>query len=438
MKVGFRRGIFGPMQIDILTIGDEILLGQTIDTNSAWMAQALNPHGIAVRQITTIEDTPEAIRASVEAALDASPVVLVTGGLGPTRDDVTKETLAEMFGMTLVEHAPTLEAIEAFFDRRNRPMLEVNRRQAWLPDGCTILPNPIGTAAGMWFERPSDDHIVVSMPGVPYEMKGLMTNEVIPRLTKRFELPARVSTTLLTAGIGESFLAEHVKDWEDSLDARGVSIAYLPSPGQVRVRLGAVDADRSAAEARVASAVADFKALAGDWIASDFDEGLAAAVGRRLAAAGQTLSTAESCTGGSIAAEVTSIAGSSAYFQGSVIAYANNVKMAMLGVPSSDLEAHGAVSEPVARAMAEGVRRVLGTDWSIATTGIAGPSGGSEEKPVGTVWIACAGTGTGTGTTVRRFQFAGNRERIIQQSVRAALDMLRRELDLVQGKKSST
>lgn len=415
------------MLADIITIGDEILLGQTIDTNSAWIAQQLTPHGIGIRQITSIQDTPEAIRREVRVAMDASPLTLVTGGLGPTRDDVTKETLAEFFGMPLVEHPATLAGIEAFFAARNRPMLEVNRRQAWLPDGCTVLPNPIGTAAGMWFERPSDGHVLISMPGVPYEMKGLMENEVIPRVLARFERPTRYHRTMLTAGIGESFLSEHVQAWETGLAARGVAIAYLPSPGLVKVRLSATDPDEAAARTRVEREVEAFRALASQWIVSDRDEPLAAALGRRLAARGETVATAESCTGGAIGAAITAIPGSSAYFLGGILAYANEVKTASLGVSTSDLATHGAVSEPVVRAMAEGARRVIGSDWALATSGIAGPDGGSAEKPVGTVFIACAGP---TGTVARRFQFAGNdRGRNIDQSVRAALDMLRKSME---------
>lgn len=415
------------MLADIITIGDEILLGQTIDTNSAWIAQQLTPHGIGIRQITSIQDTPEAIRREVQAAMDASPLTLVTGGLGPTRDDVTKETLADFFGMPLVEHLETLAGIEAFFAARNRLMLEANRRQAWLPDGCTILPNPIGTAAGMWFERPSDGHVLISMPGVPYEMKGLIENEVIPRVLARFDRPARYHRTIMTAGIGESFLSEHVHDWEDGLAPRGVSIAYLPSPGLVKVRLSAFDADEAAARSRVEREVETFMSLAAQWIVSDRDEPLAAALGRRLANCGETLATAESCTGGAIGAAITAIPGSSAYFLGGVLAYANEVKKASLGVSSLDIEAHGAVSEPVVRAMAEGACRAIGSDWALATSGIAGPGGGTVEKPVGTVWIACAGP---AGTIAKRFQFAGNdRGRNIDQSVRAALDMLRKSME---------
>lgn len=429
---GIGLGRFPPryfcrMLADIITIGDEILLGQTIDTNSAWIAQQLTPHGIGIRQITSIQDTPKAIRREVQAAMDVSPLTLVTGGLGPTRDDVTKETLADFFGMPLVEHPETLAGIEAFFAARNRPMLEVNRRQAWLPEGCTVLPNPIGTAAGMWFQRPSDGHVLVSMPGVPYEMKGLVENEVIPRVLVRFERPTRYHRTLLTAGIGESFLSEHVQDWEDGLADRGVAIAYLPSPGLVKVRLSAVDADEVAARERVEREVASFSRLAAQWIVSDRDEPLAAALGRRLASRRETLATAESCTGGAIGAAVTAIPGSSAYFLGGILAYANDVKTRALGVSEEVLEAHGAVSEPVVRAMAEGARAAIGSDWALATSGIAGPDGGSPEKPVGTVWIACAGP---AGTTARRFQFAGNdRGRNIDQSVRAALDMLRRSFE---------
>ena len=265
------------MLADIITIGDEILLGQTIDTNSAWMAQKLIDEGIGIRQITSIQDTPKVIRQTVEEAMSISGLVLVTGGLGPTRDDVTKQTLADLFGMSLQKHPETLRAIEAFFSRRNRPMLEVNRKQAWLPEGCVILPNPIGTAAGMWFNHSRG--VVVSLPGVPYEMKGLMENEVIPRLRGHFETPARYHRTLVTAGIGESFLSEQLGVWESRLAERDVSIAYLPSPGKVRVRLSAVDWDADQARMRVEAEVAQFRELAKKWLVSDRDEPLAAALG---------------------------------------------------------------------------------------------------------------------------------------------------------------
>ncbi|MGB1075254.1 MAG: competence/damage-inducible protein A [Flavobacteriales bacterium] len=412
------------MLADIITIGDEILLGQTIDTNSAWMAQKLIDEGIGIRQITSIQDTPKVIRQTVEEAMSISGLVLVTGGLGPTRDDVTKQTLADLFGMSLQKHPETLRAIEAFFSRRNRPMLEVNRKQAWLPEGCVILPNPIGTAAGMWFNHSRG--VVVSLPGVPYEMKGLMENEVIPRLRGHFETPARYHRTLVTAGIGESFLSEQLGVWESRLAERDVSIAYLPSPGKVRVRLSAVDWDADQARMRVEAEVAQFRELAKKWLVSDRDEPLAAALGRRLAAKGQTLATAESCTGGGIGAAITAIPGSSGYFVGGIMAYANSAKVDLLSVSMEELKEHGAVSDAVARAMAEGARMTLRSDWALATTGVAGPGGGSEEKPVGTVWIACAGP---TGTQSKRFQFAGNRERNIRQTILAALDMLRKAMD---------
>lgn len=419
------------MLANIIAIGDEILLGQTIDTNSGWMAQQLNPLGIGIRQIQVIQDTPEAIRKAVQSALDTSPLTLVTGGLGPTRDDVTKETLASFFGMKLVEHAPTLAGIEAFFAARNRPMLPSNRAQALLPDGCTILPNPIGTAAGMWFERPEDGHVLISMPGVPYEMKGLITDEVLPRLANRFELPVRVHRTVLTAGIGESFLSEIVQDWEEGLANRGVSIAYLPKPGVVRVRLSAVGDHEEEVRRRIDAEVDAFLKLAGRWVASENDESLAEAIGRRLIQRGATLATAESCTGGAIGAAVTAIPGSSAYFRGGILAYANEVKTQALAVSAEVIAEQGAVSEPVVRAMAEGAQRAIGADFALATSGIAGPSGGTPDKPVGTVWIACAGP---DGTVARKFQFAGNdRSRNIDQSVRAALDMLRRLLDGVEA-----
>ncbi len=406
------------MLAEIITIGDELLLGQTIDTNSAWMGAQLAAHGIRVHRITSISDESEAIRAALDESLSRVDFVLITGGLGPTRDDITKETLADYFDTQLVMDQAILERITQWFAGRGFEMLDVNRHQAMLPEACKVLVNPRGTAMGMWFERDAGKKVVVSMPGVPYEMKGLMREEVLPRVDLHWALPTRYRRTLLTQGVGESYLSELVWDWEERLESRGVSIAYLPAPGQVRVRLSAVDADASKAKERVEAEVADFLTLAGSHVVSDQDESLGAAVVRVLTRRKMTLATAESCTGGAIASSITSVPGSSAMFMGSVVAYDNRVKQEMLGVSSVSLAEHGAVSEEVVVQMAQGARKRLRTDYAVATSGVAGPSGGTEEKPVGTVWIALAGP---SGVEAKCLSLGNSRDRNIERSMREAL-----------------
>jgi nicotinamide-nucleotide amidase len=409
------------MLAEIITIGDELLLGQTIDTNSAWMGSQLAAHGIRVHRITSISDESEAIRAALDESLLRVDFVLITGGLGPTRDDITKQTLADYFDTQLVMDQAILERVTEWFAGRGFEMLEVNRHQAMLPETCEVLVNPRGTAMGMWFERDAGKKVVVSMPGVPYEMKGLMKEEVLPRVDKHWELPTRYHRTLLTQGVGESYLSNLVWDWEERLESRGVSIAYLPAPGQVRVRLSSVDADSSLAKERVEAEVAEFLTLAGGHVVSDQDEPLGAAVVRILTQRKKTLATAESCTGGAIASSITAVPGSSAMFLGAVVAYDNRIKQEFLGVSRDALEEHGAVSEAVVRQMAQGARERLGTDYAVATSGVAGPTGGSIDKPVGTVWIALAGPG---GVEARRLSLGNSRARNIERSMRETLALI--------------
>lgn len=409
------------MLAEIITIGDELLLGQTIDTNSAWMGSQLAAHGIRVHRITSISDESEAIRAALDESLLRVDFVLITGGLGPTRDDITKETLADYFDTQLVMDQAILERITQWFAGRGFDMLEANRHQAMMPEGCKVLVNPRGTAMGMWFERDAGQKVVVSMPGVPYEMKGLMEEEVLPRVDRHWELPIRYHRTLLTQGVGESYLSELVWDWEEQLESRGVSIAYLPAPGQVRVRLSSVDSDLSSAKDRVEAEVAEFLTLAGRHVVSDRDEPLGAAVVRILTQRKKTLATAESCTGGAIASSITAVPGSSAIFIGSVVAYDNRIKQELLGVSSNALDVDGAVSEAVVCQMAKGARELLGTDYAVATSGVAGPSGGSVDKPVGTVWIALAGR---EGVEAKCLRLGNSRARNIERSMREALALI--------------
>lgn len=411
------------MHLELVTIGDEILIGQTVDTNSAWMGKQLNAIGVSVRRITSIADTREAILTTLAEVGARADVVLMTGGLGPTRDDITKTTLCEYFNTHLVMHDDIRQRIEDWFNRRGVPVLEVNRKQAELPVGCTVLENLRGTAQGMWFEK--DGTIYVSMPGVPYEMQGIVENHVIPMLIERFERPHIEHFTIMTSGIGESLLADKVQDWENSLEAVGIHIAYLPSPGVVKVRLTAEGPDREAIRTVVRQKANEFEAIAGEYVFGYEDIPLEKAVGDLLKERGLTIATAESCTGGRIAAALATYPGSSAFFMGSVVAYANEVKTALLGVSETTLAEHGAVSEAVVCQMASSVQASTGADFAIATSGVAGPDGGSTDKPVGTVWIALA---TPEGVTAKRHNFGADRERNILRSVRTALTDIRKEI----------
>lgn len=415
------------MLAEVITVGDELLLGQTVDTNSAWMGEVLAAHGVALHRITSISDDAREIVAALDEARSRVDLILMTGGLGPTRDDITKHTLAEYFGMTLIMHEEVLLGITKWFAGRGLPMLPVNEAQAMLPDGCTVLPNPRGTAAGMWFDTEFEgrSQVIISMPGVPYEMKGLVKDEVVPRVLAKWSLPTRYHRTVLTQGIGESYLSKVVHDWEEGLADRGVSIAYLPAPGQVRVRLSAVSEEANDARARVDSAMTDFLKLAGEHVVAEEDVSVAEALVNQLIQANATVATAESCTGGNIASAITAVPGSSAVFEGSVVAYANAVKVAALGVDPASIERDGAVSESVVTAMAEGVRASMGTTYALATSGIAGPGGGTPDKPVGTIWIALAGP---QGTKARLLQLGSHRGRNVQRTTLECLAWLIREL----------
>ena len=421
------------MQAHVLSIGDELLIGQTVNTNAAWMGQQLTDDGWRVTGVVTISDHPDDIRREIDRGLDLADVVLVTGGLGPTKDDLTKHVLASHFGTELVMHEYNARSIKAWFESRNEPILEVNRLQAMLPKDCTVLPNPLGTASGMWFDRPGGK-VVVSMPGVPYEMEGLMRDEVLPKLRSHFILPTTLYETIVTAGIGESSLAALVAKWEDALPGKGVSLAYLPSPGQVKVRIGVKGRadERESLQALLKKEADAFVALANDHVIGRGDSGLPEAVLKRLKQRGETVGTAESCTGGKVASMLTSVPGASAAFWGGIVAYDNAVKVRQLGVCKDDLAAHGAVSEEVVKAMATGARKALGTDWAVATSGVAGPSGGTTEKPVGMVWMAVSGP---DGVQAWCHRFGHQRERIVQRASRRILTHLHESLREGGGKR---
>ena len=408
------------MKAEIITIGDEILIGQIVDTNSAWMAVELNQVGIKVAQITSISDEPEHLVKALNEARQRAEVVLITGGLGPTKDDRTRKVLCEYFDSELVLHEPSLENIhQLFFRRRGLKVNKINRDQALVPACCDVLLNPVGTAPGMWFEK--EGIIFVSMPGVPFEMKQLMTDHVIPRLQKRSGEERIVHKTVMIVGLSESGLAQTISDWEDALPEY-IKLAYLPSPGQIRLRLSAFGNDEEKLKAEVAERIKKLKLLIPDAIFGYGEDTLAGVVGQLLIENETTMATAESCTGGLIAHLITSVPGSSQWFKGSVIAYANEIKQNVLNVNEQSLIEFGAVSEQVVLEMAQGVRKLLNVDYAVATSGVAGPDGGTDEKPVGTVWIAVAGPDK---TVAQKFNFANNRERNIIRSSQTALDMLR-------------
>lgn len=417
------------VQVEIITIGDEILIGQIVDTNSAYMATLLNLNGISVKQISSVSDNREHILKALEEAEHRADIILITGGLGPTKDDVTKKTLCEYFNTPLRFDEEVYQDVAALFALYGKDVTPTNRHQAEVPENCTVLRNANGTAPGMWFEKGNKTY--VSMPGVPYEMKAMMKNQVLPKLKERYELPAIFHKTILTQGIGESYLSDIIAQWEDSLTADNIHLAYLPSPGKVRLRLSVTGKDEKTIRSLIDKKIGQLQPLIAEYIYGyenfgETPETLEQAVGRLLKQKQQTLSTAESCTGGYIAHLITKVPGSSEYYLGSVISYSNQVKQEDLNVSADILKTHGAVSQPVVEQMAKAIQKKYKTSYSIATSGIAGPDGGSEEKPVGTVWIAIA---TPKNVSSQKFLFGNNRERNIQKAADAALTLLKKELE---------
>ncbi len=407
------------INVEIISIGDELLIGQTINTNASWMGSRLALQGMKVSYVATISDTWEAITGALTEAHKRSQVVLITGGLGPTKDDITKQVLCAYFDTKLVLDRKVLDHVESFFIKRNRPMLEVNKMQAMVPEACEVLFNEQGTAPGMLFEK--DDTLFVSMPGVPYEMKYLMETHVIPRLTNKYPLRKLVQRTYLTQGIGESFLAEKISDWENRLRSEGLDLAYLPSPGMVKLRISSASGDQT----RVTSYGEELKKMIPGYLFGEEEDTLPEVIGKLLLQKGATVGTVESCTGGSIMAALTSVSGSSSYVLGGLITYSNDLKMKLAGVNAQTLEDFGAVSEETVLEMASGGKKVLGVDWCISVSGIAGPLGGSDEKPVGTVWIAIDGPER---KVSRKFLFGTDRQRTVQMTVLTALNLLRCEI----------
>lgn len=410
------------MKTTIITIGDEILNGTTVDTNSAWMALELNKLGIDVYEILSVEDEESHILNALKRAEDQSDIVLITGGLGPTKDDITKKTLATYFGSTLKIHQPLLDLLEEYFTKRGYAMLESNKALALLPDNCTPIRNNKGTAWAMWFE--ANDTVFVSMPGVPSEMKAIMQDEVLDRIQDKYDLSAIVHRHILTAGVGESYLADKMEDFENGLPPH-IRLAYLPGLGTVKLRLTARGEDEAALLLDIDEQVEKLKGPIGRYIYGYDGDGFEQKIGELLLQARKTISTAESCTGGYIAHRITMVAGSSRYYHGSAVTYSNDMKCKMLGVQESTLKAHGAVSEEVVIEMLQGVTSRFETDYGIAVSGVAGPSGGSDEKPVGTVWVA---VGSPDNIKTKRFNFPGTREINIKLTGVVALEMFRKYL----------
>ena len=410
------------MKATIITIGDEILIGQILDTNSRYISRALNAHGIVVAERTSIGDNRTQIVETLDRALAQSEVIIITGGLGPTKDDITKHTLCDYFGSTLRYDEHEAEHIRTMLEARNIAFNELNRGQAMVPECCTVLHNAHGTAPGMWFEQ--NGRVEISLPGVPFEMQHLIDEEVMPRLCERFELREIVHRTMITFGIAESILAEKIEAWEEALPAH-LHLAYLPAPNVVRLRLSAYEIEGKEVRQEIDAEFDKLRSIIPNNIAGFEDASVEELVHNILIERGESLAVAESCTGGAIASKFTAQAGASAYVMCGVVSYSNDSKCNVLGVSASDIEQYGAVSEQVAVAMAQGAKVVSGANFAISTTGIAGPTGGSKEKPVGTVWI-------GVATPEKCYAVLKNcgtdRSQIISRATAYAIAMLYEEL----------
>jgi nicotinamide-nucleotide amidase len=411
------------MQAEIITIGDEILIGQILDSNSKWIAQELNKIGVSVYQITSIQDNKQHILKALKEAQNNADIVIITGGLGPTNDDITKYTLTEYFNDTLVLNEEIVQHIKLLFSKINYPFTEVNKNQALVPKSCIPLKNELGTAPGMWFQK--KNKVVVSLPGVPYEMKELMTKEVLPRLKNTFKLKFIFHKTIQTYGMGESVLAEKIENWENSLPSF-IKLAYLPSFGRVRLRLSAKGTNQQELEKKVNGEAKKLLKIIPDIITGfEESETIETAIGKLLTTKKQTIATAESCTGGNIAHKITLVPGSSAYFIGSIVSYNVSVKLNELNIDKELIEKFSVVSVEVASAMAKSIQQKFKTDYAIATTGNAGPTTDKTDKTVGTVFIAIA---TPKAIITKEFYFGKPREKVIERATNKALEMLKKEI----------
>ena len=412
------------MNVEIITIGDELLIGQVVDTNSAWMAIILDNNGFQVVRKVTVGDDADHIKKAIADARSRVPIVLTTGGLGPTKDDITVKTLCDYFETSLYFSEDVYAHIENMFRNRGYVMNELTRNQAYVPKKATIIQNNAGTAPCPWFDQ--DGGVLVAMPGVPFEMKWLMENEIVPRLKKRFQRDIYIKhRTCSISGIGESALAIKLSDFEDRLP-EFVKLAYLPQSGIIRLRLSAYNKDETLVEKLVETCQNQLKEILREYLVVETDENIEVLVGERLLAKGLTIGTAESCTGGAIASLLTSVSGSSDYFRGSIIAYSNEVKHQLLGVSKDDLQQFGAVSQQVVEQMAKGALQTIGCDYAIATSGIAGPGGGTPDKPVGLIWIAIANKNT---VVSNKYNFTAIREENIKRAVNTSLVMLLKKLN---------
>ena len=404
----------------LITIGDELLIGQVIDTNSAWMAQELNKAGIRVARRVAVGDVWDEIWTALDEEQKYADIILITGGLGPTADDITKPLLCKYFGGTLIVDEGAKQNVLDIFTRLNRPIIERNLKQAEVPDVCTVLQNKRGTAPGMWFNK--NGKVFASLPGVPHEMKGLMTDDVIPMLQKQFKFPSIIHKTLLTSGVGESFLAELIQNFEEALPAH-IKLAYLPNYGMVRLRLSATGFDAAATTKEIEGQFEKLKSQVAAYLVTDLDEPMEKVVGKLLTAKGNTMCTAESCTGGYIAHLLTAIPGSSKFYDGSVVSYSYQAKEDLLQVDKTTLETKGAVSEEIVLQMARGALQNIKSDYVIAVSGIMGPDGGLPDKPAGTVWIA---VGNKERIEAQKLYFRFDRMRNIQLTATNALNLLRK------------
>lgn len=414
------------MNATVITIGDEILIGQIIDTNSAWIGQKFSELGVKLYEIISVGDDAAQIKEALNRAKLSSSIVLMTGGLGPTKDDITKKTLVEYFNSELVLNEEVWERMKHIFEKRGMKVLEMNRSQAMIPKDCIMLPNQRGTAQGMWFEK--ENVVFISMPGVPHEMKYLMETQVLPRLREKFSFPQIIHSTLMTAGAGESVIANMLSDFENQLPAN-FKLAYLPDLGTVKLRLTA-SGDIKELNEEVLAQKEKMKTILGNYVYTEGEEKLEKVIGRVLMERNETVSCAESCTGGYIAHLFTSVPGSSKYFEGGIVSYSYDVKEKILGVKNATLNKDGAVSEECVREMLQGLLQTTSTTYGIAVSGIAGPEGGTPDKPVGTVWIA---VGSSSNMVARKFQFFPSRMENIRVFSNAALNLLRL---FIQGKLS--
>ncbi|MGD1946541.1 MAG: competence/damage-inducible protein A [Croceivirga sp.] len=412
------------MQAEIITIGDEILIGQIVDSNSAFISKELNKIGVSVYQITSVQDEKKHILQALREANDRSQVVIVTGGLGPTKDDITKHTFCAYFEDKLVQDGEVLKHIEHLFEKYiSTPISDMNRQQALVPSKAVVLKNQFGTAPGMWMEK--EGTVFVSLPGVPFEMKGLMTHSVVPKIMERFERPHILHKTIMTYGLGESAIAEKIEAWENNLPSE-IKLAYLPSLGRVRLRLSAKGNDKSYLDRLVNTEAKKLYPLIGDIIyGEEEDQSIEAGIGKLLTEKKLNLATAESFTGGKIAQQLTAIPGASKYFKGSVVSYATETKIEVLGVDAEIIKEHSVVSEAVAVAMAKNVKKIIGSDFAVATTGNAGPTKGDSDEEVGTAFIAIS---TPERTVAHKFVLGNHRERIVQKGVNKAFELLQKEI----------